>query len=81
MTGHCGNIGFGLPAFSEFVLKMESPNSHFFNISDSPEKLTDDHEIQNWGQMLADPEEGLGIKVVLILHRFLKFSGCTVTEL
>lgn len=31
---------------------------------DSPDKLTDDWEIQNWGNMLADPEEGLGIKGV-----------------
>ena len=34
-----------------------------FFILDSPDKLTDDWEIQNWGNMLADPEEGLGIKV------------------
>jgi len=25
--------------------------------------LTEDWEIQNWGHMLADPEDGLGIKV------------------
>lgn len=52
----------------------------FINISDSPEKLTDDYEIQNWGHMLADPEDGLGIKVPLILRRFQKFSQ-VITEL
>ncbi|KAL9968315.1 hypothetical protein ACROYT_G026674 [Oculina patagonica] len=31
---------------------------------DTPDKLTEDWEIQNWGHMLADPEDGLGIKGV-----------------
>ena len=33
------------------------------SVSDTPDKLTEDWEIQNWGHMLADPEDGLGIKV------------------
>ncbi|XP_048579793.1 polyunsaturated fatty acid 5-lipoxygenase isoform X2 [Nematostella vectensis] len=31
---------------------------------DSPDKLQDDYEIQNWGHMLADPEDGLGVQGV-----------------
>ena len=40
--------------------------SFFLNL-DTPEKLTGDWEIQNWGHMLADPEDGLGIKVEIYL--------------
>ncbi|XP_029207338.2 polyunsaturated fatty acid 5-lipoxygenase-like [Acropora millepora] len=40
---------------------------------DTPEKLTGDWEIQNWGHMLADPEDGLGIKGV--------FGGGEFTDL
>ena len=40
--------------------------SFFLNL-DTPEKLTGDWEIQNWGHMLADPEDGLGIKVEIDL--------------
>lgn len=64
------------------MISSQNGNSlhSFINISDSPEKLTDDYEIQNWGHMLADPEDGLGIKVPLILRRFQKFSQ-VITEL
>ena len=38
-------------------------SSSLYHSQDTPQKLAKDWEVQEWGKMLADEGEGLGIKV------------------